>query len=87
MSAFLWIVSVVVVIVWVISIADIIRRRMDAAHTAGWLLIVVLLPILGSLVYWALRRPTDSELDETLGARADLRRGRPAPPGGGTRPT
>jgi hypothetical protein len=85
MSFWVWIVSVVVLIIWVISIVDIIRRDLDAAHTAGWILVVVLLPALGSLIYWALRKPTADELDETAGARADLRRGHTPPPGGGTR--
>ena len=85
MSFLVWIVSVVVVIIWAISIADIIRRRMGAAHTAGWILLVVLLPVLGSLVYWAMRKPTAAELEATVGARADLRAQRPKPPGGGTR--
>jgi uncharacterized membrane protein YhaH (DUF805 family) len=79
------IVTVVVVIIWVLSVADIIRRRMDAKHTAGWILLVVLLPVLGSLVYWAMRKPTEDELEATVGARADLQRRRPDPPGGGTR--
>jgi uncharacterized membrane protein YhaH (DUF805 family) len=85
MSFLVWIVTVVVVIIWVISVADIIRRRLGATHTAGWILLVVLLPVLGSLIYWAMRKPTTAELDETVGARADLRRERPHEPGGGTR--
>ena len=77
--------AAIVLIVWVASVADIIKRDMDAMHTAGWILVVVLLPVLGSLLYWAMRRPTDAELSATVGARADLRGKRPDPPGGGTR--
>ena len=65
MNFLLWTATVIVVMVWLVSIADIVRRRMGAAHTAGWILLVILLPVLGSLVYWALR-PTP-QLDETVG--------------------
>ena len=82
----LWsIVTVTVVVIWVVSIADIVRRRLDAKHTAGWILLVVLLPVLGSLVYWAMRKPTAEELDAAVGARADLSHAPPKPPGGGAR--
>ena len=83
MSIWLIIVGVVVLIIWVVSIADIAMRKMGAKKTAGWILVVVLLPALGSLLYWALRRPSADELDETVGARADLRGAQPRPPGGG----
>ena len=83
MSIWTIIVAVVVVIIWVVSIVDIAMRHMGAKKTAGWLLVVILLPVLGSLLYWALRRPTADELDETVGARADLRGAEPRPPGGG----
>ena len=85
MSLFLSLVVVTVVIIWAVSIVDIVRRRLGSKQTAAWILVVVLLPVLGSLLYWALRKPSGAELDETVGARADLRNAPPKPPGGGAR--
>ena len=84
MSAFLWIVTVTLVIVWVITVVDIVRRHLGTMATAAWLLIVVLIPFLGAIAYWALRKPTDAELDAQRGAEGDLRRQPPREPFGGS---
>jgi hypothetical protein len=75
-SVLIAIAGVVVVAVWIVSIVDIVRRRPGRAQTAGWILLVVLVPILGSFVYWLMRPPTRDEVEETVGAQADLRRER-----------
>ena len=55
MSA-LWIaIGVTVVIVWVFSVVDIFSRHLDRKQTLAWLLIVILLPIAGSILYWLVR--------------------------------
>ena len=72
MSFIWWIVAVAVVIVWVISLVDIFRRRLDAGRTAAWVLLVIILPLVGSLIYWALRKP---EADDAQRA-ADAERSR-----------
>ena len=56
MSAFWTTLAIVVVIVWAITLVDLFRRRLDRKHTLAWVLIVVLLPIAGSVLYWVLRR-------------------------------
>jgi uncharacterized membrane protein YhaH (DUF805 family) len=80
MSLMLTLVAIAVMIIWAITIGDIVRRRLDVKRTAGWILLVVLVPVLGSLVYWALRKPTADELQQGLGARADLPHERARPP-------
>jgi NADH:ubiquinone oxidoreductase subunit 6 (subunit J) len=85
MSLVLSLVAVAVLIIWVISIFDIVRRRLDLKQTAGWSLLVVLLPVVGSLIYWTQRPPTSAEVREGLGAEADLRHARQRRSGGGTR--
>jgi cytochrome bd-type quinol oxidase subunit 2 len=53
----LWIVLVVVVaILWVITVSDIIRRDLNGGQTATWLIIVLIVPVVGALLYWAMRR-------------------------------
>jgi hypothetical protein len=70
----LWtLVAVVVVIILVLTIVDIVRRDLGARRTSGWILIVVLLPILGSIIYWARRKPTADEIDKSVAADAELR--------------
>jgi Phospholipase_D-nuclease N-terminal len=53
-------------IVWALAIVDIVRRHLPLAQTAGWILLVVLLPVIGTLVYFLLRKPTEEEI---LGAQ------------------
>ena len=52
----LWVaIAIAVVIVWVFSLVDIFSRHLDRRHTLAWVLIVVLLPIAGSILYLVLR--------------------------------
>ena len=62
-STFVWIVIVVpLVIIWALGVVDIFRSHRSRSTTAAWLIIVILLPVIGSLAYWALRKPTEKEL-------------------------
>lgn len=55
---FLWaVLALALLIVWALSISDIVRRRLGAKRTAAWILIVVILPVLGSILYWFMRKP------------------------------
>jgi Phospholipase_D-nuclease N-terminal len=61
------------IVVWVLGVADIVRRRnLDRSAKAGWILIVVLLPIVGTIVYWVMRKPSDEEIREAQAASEDL---------------
>jgi hypothetical protein len=45
-----------VVLLWVSALVDIIRRRdLSGWAIAGWLLLIFVLPIIGSLIYFATR--------------------------------
>jgi phospholipase D-like protein len=60
----LWLViAAALLIVWVITIVDIVRHHLGAKQTAGWLLLVVLLPFIGAIVYWATRKPEAGEAE------------------------
>ena len=70
----IWItIGVVLVIVWVITVVDIVRRHLGAKHTAAWLLIVILLPFVGAVAYWAMRKPTAEEVERQAQAGSALR--------------
>jgi type VI protein secretion system component VasK len=66
-------IAVALLIVWVISIVDIVRRHLGAKQTAAWILIVVILPVVGSVVYWAMRRPSAEEIQQQTDAQRELR--------------
>ena len=70
----IWItIGIVLVIVWVITVVDIVRRHLDSQHTAAWLLVVILLPFIGALAYWAMRKPTAAEIERQAQAGSALR--------------
>ena len=57
------IIIVAVAIVWVITIVDIVRRHLGAGATFGWLVLVIVLPFVGSAIYWILRKPEPGEAE------------------------
>jgi amino acid transporter len=76
-----WIIGFVVVAVIVIgTIVDVFRRHYSTKATLGWLLLVVILPVVGALIYWGTRKPTDHEVEEKYLGEADVRRSREAQP-------
>ena len=64
----------VVALVWVLTISDIIRRRYSGWTTAGWIALILVLPIVGSVIYWFVREPTRAEAEQQYLAQADMRR-------------
>ena len=53
MSWFWWLVIVVVVFVWIATVVDLIRRRHSLSRGSlfAWILLVIILPVIGSLLY------------------------------------
>lgn len=77
MSSVIWItIAVAVAVAWVIGVADLFRRRLDFKHTIAWLLIVLILPVLGTILYWILREPDAGELERREAAQREIRHGR-----------
>jgi len=66
-------IAFVVAIVWVLTIVDVVRRHRGAKFTAAWILIVVILPLVGSIVYWIMRKPSPEEIERSVAADAELR--------------
>jgi hypothetical protein len=73
MSIILAIIGVALVIIWVITVVDIIRRHLGAKQTAAWLLIVVLLPFVGALAYWVVRKPEPGDAARAAAVDRDRR--------------
>jgi predicted PurR-regulated permease PerM len=53
--------AIVLLAVWIITIVDVFHSRLGAGRTAAWILIVLLLPFVGSILYWVLRKPSADE--------------------------
>jgi uncharacterized membrane protein YhaH (DUF805 family) len=74
-TAFVWVfILIPLLIVWALGIADIVRRDMSGSAKAGWILLVVLLPVVGTITYFVLRKPTETEIRQSREASADLAR-------------
>ena len=75
-----WILAIAVVIIWSVTIFDIFRRHYSGWTTAGWIALVLILPFIGSAIYWARRTPTRDEVEQQRLAEAALRSGAAARP-------
>lgn len=82
MSLFWTLIGICVAIIWVITLIDLFRRHLGAGPTAGWLIIVLLLPFIGAIAYWIVRKPSSDEIEHSMQVERDIRREeqRPMPP-------
>jgi len=50
----LWLLGVVAVIAWIVALVDMIRRRdqLSGGQFAAWILIVIILPVIGTILYF-----------------------------------
>jgi hypothetical protein len=70
-----WIVlGSLLLIVCVLSVVDIVRRHYSGWTTLGYLALVVILPFVGSLIYWAVRKPSPDEAEQAYLEQAETRR-------------
>ena len=66
---------VLLAMVWIVTVWDIVRRHLGSRGTVAWVLIVILLPFVGSLLYWLLRRPPDDEVRRRMDMEREMRHG------------
>ena len=50
----LWFLGVVAAIAWIVAIVDMIRRRRELSRgqLAAWVLIVIIFPVIGTILYF-----------------------------------
>ena len=59
--------GLILLVIWVFTIADIVRSHLGTAKTSAWILIVVIVPFLGALIYWFwLREPSETEVQRQI---------------------
>jgi hypothetical protein len=76
-------VLVPLVIIWVIAVVDIVRRPLQGRTKIAWIIIVLVVPFVGAILYFALRTPSKEEGVLRHEAVQDLHGGRT---GGGVGP-
>jgi hypothetical protein len=77
MAWFWWLLVIIIAVIWVATIVDIIRRRhtRTAGKTAAWILLVLILPVLGSILYFLVNgaaepgAPRDTDVSRGYGGR------------------
>jgi hypothetical protein len=54
MAWFWWLLGIVVLILWIAALVDIVKRRRERStgSTAAWILIVLIFPLVGTIVYF-----------------------------------
>ena len=62
MAWFWWLLGVLVLVMWVIAIVSIIQRRHERSggKVAAWIIIVLVFPVVGTLIYFLINGATGS---------------------------
>ena len=82
----LWVcVGFILLIVWVLTIVDLVSAHLPMGKTAAWLLLILLLPFVGAIAYWATRKPKEGDADAQYLAEAEARHSRASQPFDSTR--
>ena len=75
MAWFWWLLAVFIVFIWIATIVDIIRRRhtRSGSKSAAWVLLVLILPVVGSIAYFLVNGAASPgaprDLDHVTGRR------------------
>ena len=67
------IVTPFVIALAVVTIVDIVRHHYGRWQTAAWVLVVICLPLIGSIVYWVARKAGPGDAEHAYLAEADRR--------------
>jgi hypothetical protein len=69
----LWFITVpFVIVLTVLTIVDVVRHK-HGGGMAGWIVLVVFFPVIGSLIYWVARKPEPGEAERAYRAESDVR--------------
>lgn len=77
MSVITWLLAICWILLWVAVVVDVLRRPSSAGRKAAWILIALIFPLLGPLVYAVLRKPTGAEAEQRFAAQRELGRHSP----------
>jgi hypothetical protein len=83
-ALFVCFIVIPVAFLWGAALVEIIRHHQNGWAMAGWLLLIFILPIIGALLYFALRPTPEGTAEAAYLAHADQARQQAARPIGGT---
>jgi hypothetical protein len=61
-------------VAWVAGLVDIFRHPMPTSQMVCWIVIVIVLPIVGTLAYFTLRKPSEHEVRASQAAASERSR-------------
>jgi hypothetical protein len=73
-NPFALLIAVPIAIAWIAGVVDIFRHPMPTSHRIFWIVIVIVFPIVGTIAYFTLRKPTEREISASQAAAAERRR-------------
>jgi hypothetical protein len=68
-----FLIALAVAVVAVITLVDLFRRHLGW-KAAAWAALIIIVPIIGSVIYWFVRPVSQEEIERSVMAQADLRR-------------
>jgi hypothetical protein len=81
---FLILVAAPFILLWGGAMIDlIVKHHYHGWAVVGWMLLIFVLPIIGPVIYFASRKPTDTEVDQKYLADRELQRAAARRPVGG----
>jgi hypothetical protein len=73
-TAGIGILGVIIIILWVLGLIDVFKRPdFDRGKRSAWVLIIVLLPIVGTIAYFLMRPTLPDEREKILNAASQRR--------------
>jgi hypothetical protein len=82
-TLFIILIATPFILLWGAALFDLIRSHHSGWAIVGWMLLILVIPIIGPMIYFAFRRPSQSEVDQDYLARRELERDRTAQRAGG----
>jgi hypothetical protein len=71
------------ILLWGCALWDLIKSDRSGWGIVGWMLLILVLPIVGPMIYFAVRKPTRQDVDAKYLADRELQRAAAARPVGG----
>ena len=68
------IVAIMLIVVVVLTIVDIVKRHLSTGAAIGWTVLVLVLPFVGAVIYWVVRKPDPADPEQLYRLEAEQRR-------------
>ena len=82
-TLFIILVATPFILLWGAALLDLIRGHHSGWAIVAWMIVILVVPILGPIIYFAFRKPTRGEVERDYLAGRELERDRTAQRAGG----